>query len=285
MYCCWAGSSRAASSCASSCSSRGLGLFGLRSGFGRVLLPAQGSQPLPGRRFQQRLCGKEFRRFPGAFVGLKGALLGGSPGGIQLALGYPHVAAGLFQGGAGGLPGGLLCGGFLVQLLDHGVLPGFVVGGTGCIIGGLCLLQGGAGGRQPGEFIQSAAAHHLLVLVVPGFGGGALLLGLGQGGGAVGELCGQRLGSGPAGGKADVPLGTAQPLQPEGVVTQQVTGGAVRGVLQGVRAVAAADAPQQGVRILGPPGDSGWTPGRPGCPAAVRPLCGRRCGCRGCPAG
>ena len=229
----------------------GLCLFGsLRGGAGRLVRPGQRLLTAAGERLHQRMSGKE------ALGGLC-ALFGGVHrflllrlAGRDLFFAHAQVAAGLFHGGAGGFPCGFAHLFLLIQLLQHGVLAA---------LRQLCRLlvhrragsgQGGAGVPQSGKFFQRCAAQKGLVLAVCGFQvllclcGGAHLLGKGV------HLPCQCPGAGAAGFQTDIALRGAQTLQPEGMVTQKVPGGAVGVVFQRVGGVAADDAAQDGVCVL-----------------------------------
>lgn len=92
--------------------------------------------------------------------------------------------------------------------------------------------------------------QHILIAVPCGFEGGGRLRRFPAAGGQLVQSVRQRFGPGAAGVKADITLGCAETLEAEGVVAQQVAGGAVGIVFQCVGGVTADDAPQDGVGIL-----------------------------------
>jgi len=93
--------------------------------------------------------------------------------------------------------------------------------------------------------------QHILIAVPGGFeGGGGLGRFLAAGRQRIQRL-GQRLGPGAACVEANVPLGRAETLEAERMMAQQVAGGTVGIVFQRVGGVAADDAPQDGVGMLG----------------------------------
>ena len=228
----------------------GLRLFRSLCGGAGLIRRGQRQHPGAGQRLHQRMRRKEA---PGSI----GALLGRLPclfllrfAGGDLLFAHADVAARLLHGGAGSLPRGFAGFFLLVKLLQQRVLAAL---GELCFLLGhsiLCSGQGGTGVPQSSQLLQRRAPQQGLVLVIGGF---QVLFCLGGSTGAFPQsfqLGRQRTGAGAAGVQTDVPLGGAQPFQPEGMVAQKVAGSAVRMLFQRIGGVAADDAAQNGLGIL-----------------------------------
>ena len=228
----------------------GLRLFRSLCGGAGLICRGQRQHPGAGQRLHQRVRRKEA---PGSI----GALLYRLPclfllcfAGGDLLLAHADVAARLLHGGAGSLPRGFAGFFLLVKLLQQRVLAAL---GELCFLFGhsiLCGSQCGAGVPQSSQLLQRRAPQQGLVLVIGGF---QVLFCLGGSTGAFPQsfqLGRQRTGAGAACVQTDIPLGSAQPFQPEGMVAQKVAGGAVRMLFQRIGGVAADDAAQNGLGIL-----------------------------------
>ena len=228
----------------------GLRLFRSLCGGAGLICRGQRQHPGAGQRLHQRMRRKEA---PGSI----GALLCRFPclfllcfAGGDLLLAHADIAARLLHGGAGSLPRGFAGFFLLVKLLQQRVLAAL---GELCFLLGhsiLCGSQSGAGIPQRSQLVQCRAPQQGLVLVIGGF---QVLFCLGGSTGAFPQsfqLGRQRPGAGTACVQTDIPLGSAQPFQPEGVVAQKVAGGAVGMLFQRIGGVAADDAAQNGLGIL-----------------------------------